>query len=164
MIHLFQVNAVLPCGPFHEVCLPWQILMNEEVAAGTEHEQIPAAGGEEGEVSVRQDVVERHRLLGKDVAAEFALPMTFVPAAVTQFAEPTGEAVASVVADWHDAQPLTAQVDVPAEGLEVTMEGFHTVRILTIKKTALRAVKVPNGDNLWGCYPLPHPVQSIFLF
>ena len=99
--------------------------MNEEVAAGTEHEKVPAARGEEGKVGVGQDVVERHGLLGEDVAAEFALPVAFVPSAVAQFAEPAGEAVASVVADGHDAQTLTAQIDVPAKGLEVTVEGFH---------------------------------------
>ena len=126
MIHLFQVDAVLSGSPFHEACLPWQVLMDEEVAAGAEHEQVPAARGELGEVGVRQNVVERHGLLGEDVAAEFALPVALVPAAVAQFAEPTGEAVASAVADGHDAQPLTAQVDVPAEGLEVAVEGFHT--------------------------------------
>ena len=99
--------------------------MNEEMAAGTEHEEVPAAGGEEGKVGVRQDVVQRHGLLGEDVAAEFALPVALVPAAVAQLLQPAGQSVATVVADGHEAQALTAQVDIPAEGLEVTVKGLH---------------------------------------
>lgn len=90
MIFPLQIDTVPVGHALHHIHLHRYIVVDEEMAAGAEHHEVPLLADESWEDGVGQYVVHLHRLLGVFLAAQLAAALMLLVALVALHAHGAG--------------------------------------------------------------------------